>query len=74
MPSMSVMDSTGHSKIDWDPSDPESVSDAEQMFDDLTEKGYAAFRIKYEASQGEQIKDFDPDAHELIMVPPLAGG
>lgn len=74
MPEMNIMDLSGHSKIEWDPDDPESVENARKMFDDLLEKGYAAFRVKYVADKGENVKEFDPEAHELLMVPPMAGG
>ncbi len=64
------MDKSGDAHITWDDA---NVADAKQMFADLKGKGYMAFRVK-DGAKDEQIRDFDPEAKEIIMVPPMRGG
>jgi hypothetical protein len=75
MGSMAIMDRTGDSKHMWDPGNYKEVEVMEDLFKDLTKKGYLAYRVdKKDGSKGEVIKKFDPDAGALIMVPIVAGG
>ena len=74
---LSVMGPEGHAEISWDMDDPESVEDAEQMFNDLIAKGYQAFEVSHIAGspgKGRKITEFDEFLEEIIMVPPVAGG
>lgn len=73
MNTMSVLDSTGDTKITWDAKDHQSVMDAESMFKCLTGKGYRAFSVK-DGGAGSPIKKFDADAQSIVMLRPLAGG
>ena len=47
---------------------------AEAQFDVLLGKGYKAFRVKKDGSQGQQIKKFDAEAGTIIMTKGLVGG
>jgi hypothetical protein len=72
---MRVMGKPGDTRVAWDPANTEEVRHARQMFDDLVrDKRYAAFRIAEPGARGERITRFDPDAREILMVPPVAGG
>ena len=71
---MDVMDPSGHTKTTWDADNPDEVKAVEKLFSKLVEKGYAAFRVKKDGGEGEKMKDFDPNAEKMIMVPPLKGG
>lgn len=71
---MLVMDQTGHTRTTWNPGDEDEIEVAERMFDDLTRKGYSAFRVKGAEDIGKRLKSFDPKAGSMIMVPPLQGG
>jgi hypothetical protein len=68
-----VLSGRGDTKLTWDKSDPQSVSDATRAFVDLMTKGYAAFATK-DGKKDEQIHTFDAEAEEIILVPPIAGG
>lgn len=52
---------------------PETVDLAKTEFDRLMGGGgYAAFRS--EEGGGTQIREFDADAEEIVLTPPLVGG
>ena len=68
------LDETGDSKITWDPENEDQVDAAEAQFDVLLGKGYKAFRVKKDGSQGQQIKKFDSEAGTIIMTKGLVGG
>lgn len=48
--------------------------DVEQEFSRLVARNYAAYRIDPKTGDGEQIREFDPDASEILLAPPLVGG
>ena len=70
---LNVMGGRGHVSIRWKKAVPEDVEQACQMFADLVKAGYAAFASK-RGKKDVQIKEFDPEATEIVMVPPIAGG
>lgn len=78
---MTVMDQSGDTKIVWDPNVPEEVEQARRTFNELTKraseggKGYQAFSVNPEdATKGEMIREFDPNAAKVILSPPMVGG
>jgi hypothetical protein len=71
---LQIMSSKGHSSIKWSPNNPAEVEAAEDTFDNYIEKRFSAFRVAKGGGQGERITRFDPDAAEIIMVPPISGG
>ena len=72
---MAVMDRTGDTKIMWDPENPDEVANARRTFEDLVHtKKMLAFSVKKSGKQGEQVKQFDPQAERLILTPALQGG
>ena len=71
---MSVMDRTGDTRIIWDSNSPDEVEQAERTFDELVgRKKYLAFAVKASGDKGEQIREFDPEAGKIILVPPMQG-
>ena len=48
--------------------------DVEREFSRLMARNYAAYRIDPETGNGEQIREFDPDATEILLAPALVGG
>lgn len=72
--SMSVMGKEGDTKIEWDPDNKNEVKQAERTFQELTKKGYKAFRLCEEDNRGEQLDKFDKEAERIILVTPMAGG
>ena len=71
---MLVLDHTGHTRTTWSAGDDDEVDTARRMFDDLTRKGYSAFRVKGDKDVGARLKSFDAKAEAMILVPPLQGG
>lgn len=71
---MEVLDATGHTRTTWDSENDAEVKAARAQYDALTGKGYKAFRVKRDGTEGEPMKAFDADAEKMILVPPVAGG
>lgn len=69
-----VLCGRGDIRLEWDQNDPASVERARAEWAALIGKGFAAFRMEGDGSAGEQVKEFDPTAREVIFVPPVAGG
>ena len=68
-----VMDTTGDTRHQFDPTDALAVAEAERRFVELTGAGFiAAKRIGIGTS--ELIRRFDPSAQETLFVPRLVGG
>lgn len=66
---------TGHAKYEWDKNDAADVSEARRIFDEKKKQGYSAYRVDPKSgNKGEVIREFDPEAGQVIMVPPFAGG
>lgn len=71
---MAVMDSTGDTKIMWNPRDKDEVKVAKASFDTLTGKGFRAFKVNSKGEPADRIEEFDKNAEKIIMVPQMAGG
>jgi len=72
---MSTLDRSGDQRVMWDAGNPDEVAAARRTFDDLTGKGYLAYRAEgKKGHQGTQIREFDPAAERIILVKPSAGG
>lgn len=71
---MSILDSSGDTKIMWNPRDKDECKVAKASFDTLTAKGFRAFRVDKKGAAGERITEFDKSAEKIIMVPQMAGG
>ena len=81
MGKLRVLCKSGDTTVSWDeraalandPDAQEAVRQAERIFNAERAKGSAAFRIS-RTSTAERIDVFDPEAEQIIMVPPMAGG
>ena len=72
---LAIMDPTGDTKVMWDPNNEDETGAAKAQFDTLKGKGYAAFRVEGpKGEKGEMIREFDPNAGKMILIPALAGG
>jgi hypothetical protein len=69
-----IMDRSGDVKKIWDPTKEVEVEDARMSFDNLTKKGYRAFRTDAAGKEGELMKTFDPEAGRVVFVPQMQGG
>jgi hypothetical protein len=70
-----VMDSKGHSTLEFDKTDPASVKEAMEKFEELVgeQKHTAAVRNAGEADY-KLTRSFDPTADETVFVPAMQGG
>jgi len=71
---MRTMGSSGDTKLLWDSDQVAEVDNARRTFNDLRARGYTAFAVKKGGEKGSQVREFDPEAESLIMVPQIAGG
>lgn len=71
---MRIMDTNGDTKLIWDPDRKEEVKSAKKTFEELTDKGYVAYRVNKKGDQGEVMTEFDKDAEKIILAPQLRGG
>lgn len=75
MGELSIMGRPGDTRIMWNPRDRDEVENARRAWDDLVRnKRFLGFRVKRDGEKGEQVREFDPEASKLIIVPPMAGG
>lgn len=74
MGEMSILNASGDTKVIWDPKNEDEVEAAEAQFDTLMDKGFTAYKVKKDGKKGKVIKEFDPKAGKIIMVPVVAGG
>ena len=67
---------TGHGDLclaEWDLKRPESVTEAERAFTDNFTAGRLAFRLDGPGLT-RVIRQFDPTAPEILLVPAIQGG
>jgi hypothetical protein len=72
-----IMDSSGHTTIEFDKEDSTALADAEHRFKRLVAKGFIPAESKgggqHHISQNAH-RDFDPRVEETIFIPALKGG
>jgi hypothetical protein len=69
-----VMDRTGHSVIQFDPTKTVDIKEAMERFDKLTKEGHTAATRSAGETDYKLTKAFDPTADETLFVPQLQGG
>jgi hypothetical protein len=69
-----IMDSSGDTRHEFDPTDLSSVATAEARFQELTGKGFRAVALGKDGAPGELIRKFDPRAKQTLFMPQLQGG
>jgi hypothetical protein len=78
---MSTLDRSGDVRHMWDRKNEAEVSAARALFDSLVKpsskggKGHLAYKAEgKDGHKGEQLREFDPDAERIILVPQMVGG
>jgi hypothetical protein len=72
-----VMDPSGHSTFQFDPSSMADLAEAERRFKDLLQKGYVP---AYQGGEGKHhvpvqtARTFDSSIEETLFIPALKGG
>ncbi len=75
MSELSVLDSSGDTKLIWDRGNEVEVEAARELFAKLKHRQYLAYRVTgLSGDKGEVLHKFDPDAERIIMAPPMVGG
>lgn len=64
----------GHLTVGWDQENEQETRVARETFTRMMGKGYAAYRNTEGAAPGEQIREFDPEAENILLMPPMAAG
>lgn len=65
----------GDSTVGWNKDKPNEVEAARKQFVDMKAQGYKAYRVDPKSGEkGEVIKEFDPKAEKIVMLPAFAGG
>lgn len=74
MGTLSTLDHTGDTRIQWDPENPRQVEEARAKFREMQKKGYAAFAVDKKNGKGQSLAEFDPMEERVIFIPPMVGG
>lgn len=64
----------GDLQVTWDTDNEQETRVARDTFERMQGKGYSAFRTSQSGARGEQIREFDPDAENIVMAPQMVGG
>jgi hypothetical protein len=68
-----VMDHTGDTRHNFDATDTDALSEAEERFKALTSVGFTA-AVRTAAGEVTVTRSFDPTAEETLFIPRLVGG
>jgi hypothetical protein len=68
-----VMDATGDTRHEFDPTDTAVMAEAERRFSELTGAGFTA-AVRRGEGRSELVRSFDPAADETVFFPRLKGG
>lgn len=75
MGQLRVLGASGDTKIEWNPKDKDETKEARKMFDKLVKtKSMTAWKIDRKGRKDKQLKEFDPSAGMILLVPPTKGG
>ena len=72
--SLRILSRHGDTQVTWRPSYKVEVDLATREFDKLAKLGYALFGVETPGAKPTQIRQFDPEAFEILAVPSLQGG
>jgi hypothetical protein len=72
---LSILGPQGDTTLTWDPAKPIEVETARAKYGELVKQGYTGFELaKGSQEKGELIREFNPRAERILMVPQAAGG
>ena len=74
MGELRILGKEGDSKHIWNPDDEDQTKAAKKLFEDLTGKGFKAWRVDKEGDKAGEMKTFDPKAGKVILTPRIVGG
>ena len=71
---MHVLGKSGDSETLWEPADPQSVKQARWRFEEYRRRGLLAFEASEAGAEAVNVRDFHPEAGEIVFTRPLIGG
>lgn len=73
---MRILDETGDTVVKWSVDDPETLLEAERIFESLSLERRMAFSrpVGAPASEATLVKTFDAAAEEIVWVRAIVGG
>lgn len=71
-----IMDTTGDTRIMWDPNNRDEIAAAEAAFNEAQKRGMVGYKVDPTSGEktAEVVKKFDKKAGKIIMAPALRGG
>jgi hypothetical protein len=69
---LKILDYTGHTELKWNPHDVDDVEAVRERFESLMRRSFVAFDLS--TQPGEVIREFRPEATEILIAPKFAGG
>jgi len=69
-----VLDETGDTRIEWNPSDKDEVEMARKAFKAAQDKKMLIYKTRRDGSRGEQMREFDPNAERIVATRQTVGG
>jgi len=69
-----VMDRNGDTRHEFDFADPKTIARAEELFRELTGKGFRAVALGRDDNPGTLLDKFDPLVERTLFIPQLQGG
>jgi hypothetical protein len=75
MGQLRILGASGDTKIEWNPKSRDEIKEAQKMFNQMVkEKKMTAWRIDPKGRKDKELKEFDPRAGMILLVPPTKGG
>lgn len=71
---MKILSDKGDERLTWDPDDGRQALEAKKKFTELLAKNYSAYSVDERGGKKFKIEEFDVDAAEILMIPPVTKG
>jgi hypothetical protein len=69
-----ILSKGGDQEIPWDPADPQQLAAVRREFETLLREGYQAYSLDDTGRTGEHLRQFNPEAYEIVLAPRFQGG
>jgi hypothetical protein len=69
---LKILDHRGHTELSWNPETVDEVEAVRERFEALMRQNFVAYDLT--SSPGEMIREFRPQATELLLTPEYVGG
>jgi len=69
-----ILDSSGDRRLVWRKESDDEVKEAKKAFREALAKGALAYKVDNDGERSKQIREFDPEAEEIVVMPMVTGG